>query len=277
VPVACDRQLPVDFATMPNRVHFGPESLRWIRHWAAELATVAVGVLLALWAQAWFEGRVEKRVHRDTVEQMDDLIGRALVLTAARVSASECATRRIAELDEALRSSNGQWAGMPLARLPESMAAGHFRYVYVADSDVLPLEVFDTARRNGTLAALPPEVQRYYVQVERQLAWLNDVWNSSDNPGMRLSVLSVEGPLGEDARDRFRQDLAWLGSENQVTVQRARSLALLARDRGVTLSTAELADYRRKVERDRQFFGDCIAEVEPLTLVPVAVAGASGP
>lgn len=262
---------------MPNRVNFGPESLRWVRHWAAELATVAIGVLLALWAQAWFENRVERRVHRDTVEQMDDLIVRALVLTAARVSASECATRRIAELDDALRTSDGQWTGMPLTRLPESMAAGHFRYVYVADSDVLPLDVFDTARRNGTMAALPPEAQQYYVQVERQLAWLNDVWNSADNPGMRLSVLSVDGPLGEDARDRFRQDLAWLGGENHVTVQRARSLARLAGDRGVTLSAKQLAEYREKVERDRQFFGDCIAEVEPLTLAPVPVAGAAGP
>ena len=260
---------------MTNRVRVGPELLRWVRHWAAELATVAIGVLLALWAQAWFEGRIEQRVHRDTVEQLDDLIGRALVLTAARVSASDCATRRIAELDDALRATDGQWTGMPLAGLPESMAAGHFRYVYVADSDVLPLDVFDTARRNGTMAALPADVQQYYVQVERQLTWLNDVWNSSDNPGMRLAVLSVDGPLGEDARDRFRQDLAWLGAENQVTVRRAGSLALLARERGVTLSDAQLAEYREKVERDRQLFGDCIAEVEPLTLAPVTTSGGS--
>jgi hypothetical protein len=260
---------------MPNRVRVGPELLRWMRHWAAELATVAIGVLLALWAQAWFEVRLEQRVQRDTVEQMDELIGRALVLTAARVSASECSTRRIAELDDALRASDGHWTGMPLAGLPESMAAGHLRYVYVADSDVLPIDVFDTARRNGTMAALPPEAQRYYVQVERQLTWLNDVWNSSDNPGMRLSVLSVDGPLGADARDRFRQDLAWLAAENQVTVRRAGSLARLARERGVTLSSAQLAEYREKVERDRQFFGDCIAEVDPLTLAPVAAPGGS--
>lgn len=261
---------------MSNRVRVGPELLRWIRRWAAELATVAIGVLLALWAQAWFEGRLERRVHRDTVEQMDELIDRALVLTAARVSASGCATRRIAELDDALRSTDGRWTGMPLAGLPESMAAGHFRYVYVADSDVLPLDVFDSARRNGTMAALTPDAQQYYVQVERQLTWLNDVWNSSDNPGMRLSVLGEDGPLGEDARDRFRQDLAWLASENQVTVQRARSLARLARERGVTLSSAQLAEYREKVERDRQLFGDCIAEVQPLTLEPVVPIVASG-
>lgn len=157
---------------------------------------------------------------------MDTLIARALVLTAARVSAGDCSDRRIAELDEALRASDGHWTGMPLAGLPENMATGHFRYVYVADSDVLPLDAFDTARRNGTMAALPPESQRYYLQVERQ---------------------------------------------------RARSLARLARDRGVTLSADQLAEYREKVERDRQLFGDCVAEVEPMTLAPVPVVGASGP
>lgn len=155
---------------------------------------------------------------------------------------------------------------MPLARLPESTTAGHFRYIYVADSDVLPLDAFDAARGNGTMAALPPEAQQYYVQVERQLTWLNDVWNSADNPGIRLLVLSVDGPLGEDARDRFRQDLAWLARENQVTVRCARPLVRLAGDRGVALSASQLAEYREKVERDRQFFGNCIAEVEPPTL-----------
>ncbi|MFO1394548.1 MAG: hypothetical protein U1F09_12360 [Steroidobacteraceae bacterium] len=94
--------------------------------------------------------------------------------------------------------------------------------------------------------------------------------------GVLLSVLRVDGPLSEDARDRSRQDLAWLGSEYQVTVQRARSLARLAGDRGVTLSAARLAEYPEKVERDRQPFGDRIAEVRPLTLeslVPVVAPG----
>lgn len=221
---------------MPGRFGLGQESLHRIRHWGAELVTVVVGVLLALWAQAWFESRQEDQVHRDTVEQMDDLIGRALVQTAARVSSSACAIQRIGALDDALRSSDGRWTGMPLPGLPERMAAGHFRYVYVADSDVLPLEVFDTARRNGTMAALAPADRRYYEQVERQLTWLNDVWNSGDNPGARLSVLGIDGPLGDAARDGFRQDLAWLGAENQVTVLRAQSLARLARERGVRLS-----------------------------------------
>lgn len=249
--------------------------MRRVRHWGTELVIVVVGVLLALWAQAWFEARREDLVHRETIGEMDALVGRALVQTAARVSSSECARRRIAELDTALSASDGRWTGMPLPGLPERMVAGHFRYVYVVDSDVLPLEVFDTARRNGTMAGLSPESRRYYEQVERQLTWLNDVWNSDADPGMRLAVLGVDGPLGEDARDRFRQDLAWLEGENHVTVLRAQSLARLARERGVTLAPADLDAYRDKIERDRELFGDCVTEVQPLTLAPLGAAEAS--
>ncbi len=243
-------------------------ALHRIRHWGMELAIVVVGVLLALWAQAWFEGRKEASIHRETIEQMDELFRRALVQAAARVSSSDCSRLRIAALDDALRSSNGQWQAMPIRNLPDRLLIGHYPPVYLVDSDVLPLYIFDTARQNGTMAALAPADRRFYEQVERELNWLNDVWQRSTDPGMRLSLLGVDGPLSESARDEMRQTLAWLDGENRVTVLRARSLAQLARERGVTLAAADLAAYRTKVERDRRFFGACVAELNPLELTP---------
>lgn len=242
--------------------------MRRIRHWASELAVVVVGVLLALWAQAWFESRVEARVHRDTVRQIDALIGRALVQTAARVSSNDCARQRIAELDAALRSSTGQWRAMPLPALPERMTIGYFPSVYLVDSDVLPLQVFDAARQNGAMAALEPGQRLFYEQIERELNWLNDVWQGSSDPTMRLRVLGRDGPLGEDARDEMRQILAYLDSENHVTILRARSLARLAQEHGFQLGPEERAAYHAKVERDRSFFGNCVVEVDPLELTP---------
>jgi hypothetical protein len=203
---------------------------------------------------------------------MDALVGRALVQTASRVSSSACSRGRIAELDDALRSSTGLWKGMPLRNLPDPMVIGHYPAVYIVDSDVLPLQIFDTARQNGTMAALEPEDRRFYEQVERQLNWLNEVWNSLTDPGMRRSALGLDGPLSEGARDEFRQSLAWLDGENRVTVLRARSLARLARARGSTLSPDDVASYRDKLERDRRMFGDCVVEVDPLALTPATAA-----
>ena len=242
-----------------------------LRHWGMELAIVAGGVLLALWAQAWFEGRKEARIHRDTIAQMDAVFGRVLVQTAARVSSSECARARIAELDDALRSSSGQWKAMPMRNLPGGMNVGHYPLVYVVDSDVLPLQIFDTARQNGTMATLGPGDLDFYERMERELNWLNDVWLGSSDPLMRLSVLGLDGPLGDSARDELRQALTWLDGENRVTVLRAGSLARLAQERGVKLGPDDLADYRSKVERDRRLFGDCVVEVNPLDLKPVSV------
>jgi hypothetical protein len=246
--------------------------MRRLRQWSIELAVVVVGVLLALWAQAWFEGRKEAAIHRDTIAQMDALFGRVLALTASRVSSSECSRERIAELDGALQASTGQWQAMPLRNVPERLSIGHYPAVYLVDSFVLPLEIFDTARQNGTMATLEPADRAFYEQMERQLNWLNDVWNTSADPGMRLSILGRDGPLGETARDEMRQALAWLDGENRVTILRAHSLARLARERGFRLADEDLAAYRDKVERDRSLFGDCVAEVDPLELTPLARA-----
>lgn len=245
---------------------------RSLRHWGTELAIVAVGVLLALWAQAWFEDRKESDIHRETVAQMDALFGRTLVQTAARVASSDCAIQRIAALDDALRESDGQWRAMPLPNLPEVMATGHYRPVYLVDTDVLPLQIFDTARRNGTLATLDADDRRFYETMEREVNWLNDVWVGAGNPSMQLSLLGVDGPLGETTRDEMRTALAWLDNENRVTLLRARALARLARERGFALTPANLENFRAKIERDRRLFGDCVAEVDPLDLEPVSEA-----
>lgn len=244
-------------------------AMRYFGRWGTELAVVVAGVLLALWAQAWFEGRKQADVHRDTIAQMDALFGRVLAQTAARVASGDCSSERIADLDDALRSSDGYWRAMPLPDLPDSMAAGHYRPVYLIDSDVLPLQVFDTARQNGTMATLDVNDRRFYESVEREVNWLNDVWKDSANPSMQLSLLGIDGPLGENARDAMRQNLAWLDNENRVTMLRAASLARLARERGFTLAPADLASLRGKIERDRRLFGDCVVELDPLELKPV--------
>jgi hypothetical protein len=244
---------------------------RWLHragHWTMELVVVVVGVLLALWAQAWFEHRRDAEVHRETIAEMDALLGRVLAQTAARVSADACTRRRIGELDTALRASDGQWRAMPLVDVPGELQAGRFPVVYLVDTDVLPLAIFDTARQNGTMATLASADRQFYLQVERQLTWLNGVWNGSGDPSARLAILGVDGPLGESARDDMRGVLASLDTENRVTILRAQVLARLARERGVVLSARDLASYGAKLERDRRLFGDCVVEVDPLSLTP---------
>lgn len=238
-----------------------------VRHWVAELAIVAVGVLLALWAQAWFEGRKESAVHREAIAQLDDLLGRTLAQTAARVASSRCAIERIASLDHALRSSDGQWQAMPLPNLPKAMITGHYKPVYVMDTEVLPLQVFENARHSGALATLDADDRHFYQAMERELNWLNDVWTGSSDSIMQLSLLGVDGPLGDASRDEMRRALASLDYENRVTFLRARALSQLANERGFRMSPANIETFRAKIERDRRLFGECVdAALDPQTL-----------
>jgi hypothetical protein len=253
---------------MFKRLRPGPGVIQRLRHWTSELLVVAIGVLLALWAQAWFEARRDADSHRETLVQLDRMFHRALVVAAARVSTADCARRRIAELDAALRVTDGQWNAMPIPDLPAPMRRGRFPPVYLADAEVLPTALFDLARANGTLAALPPASRAWYEQAERQLTWLREAWAVADAPKAALSLLAVDGPLGETARDAMRQALVTLDNENHVVVIRAASLARLARERGITLGAEDLAAYREKLARDRGFFGACVVEVDPLSMEP---------
>lgn len=251
-----------------------------VRNWISELIIVAVGVLLALWAQAWFEDRKESELHREVIAQLDELLGRTLVQTAARVASSHCAVARIAAIDRALSSSDGQWQAMPLPDLPGAMATGHYKPVYVMDTDVLPLQIFETARQSGALATLDADQRRFYEAMERELNWLNEVWAASSTARMQLSILGVDGPLGDSARDAMRMALAGLDYENRVTVLRARALAQLARERGFALTPSNLEAFRGKIERDRRLFGACVeAQLDPLQLTspPAAGPGDSSP
>jgi hypothetical protein len=244
-----------------------------LRHWTSELLVVAIGVLLALWAQAWFESRRDADDHRETIAQIDRMFHRALVVAAARVSTADCARRRIAELDDALRASDGQWTALPIPGLPAPMRAGMFPPVYLADSEVLPTALFDLARENGTLAALPLASRAWYERAERELTWLREVWAVAETPKASLSLLAVDGPLGVTARDAMRQALVTLDNENHVVLIRAAALARLARERGTTPAAEDVAAYRAKLARDRGFFGDCVVEVDPLSMEPLRPQG----
>ena len=192
--------------------------MRRLRQLSTELAIVVVGVLLALWAQTWFEGRKEARIHRDTIAQMDRLFGRVLALTAARVSSSDCSRERIAELDEALRSSTGQWKALPLRNLPDALVNGHYGATYLVDSDFLPLQIFQTARDSGAMAALeenrarPEYVRRLRCRTRsvgtgtrgRRSTGLCGPVERWTGISARLSVQSREWPRSECAQVRDR-------------------------------------------------------------------------
>lgn len=258
---------------MFKRLRPGPQFVQRLRHWTSELLVVAIGVLLALWAQAWFESRRDADSHRETIAQLDRMFHRAMVVAAARVSTADCARQRIAELDAGLQASEGHWTAMPIPGLPPAMRGVQFPPAYLADSEVLPTALFDLARGNGTLAALPPASRDWYEQAERQLTWLREAWTAGEAPKAALALLGVDGPLGEAARDAMRQALVAMDNENHVVVIRATSLARLARERGIAPTADDLAAYREKLARDRGFFGACVVEVDPSTMEPLAPRG----
>lgn len=107
-----------------QHVRPGPHVVQRLCLGASELRVFAIGVLLALWAQASFEARRDADAHREIVAPLDVMLRGAPAVAAARVSTAACARLRIDQLDDALQSGSGDWTTMPAPELPETMRRG---------------------------------------------------------------------------------------------------------------------------------------------------------
>lgn len=238
--------------------------LRNLRHWGMELVVVVLGVLLALWAQEWAEGRREAREHAGTLERLDALITRTQAISSVRVATSTCLKSRIAALDAELTKAPGAWSAMPLKNLPKVMNA-HLVYpiVYLAESIDVPLEQFELAEQNGSLAALSPSERRQYDAMRQNVRWIAINWESGAEKYRGLGLLGVDGQLDWAARYDLRQKLAALSDENQVAVLRALSLGRQIEKAGLTLSENDRGLFSDKLAFARQVYGDCVVDVDP--------------
>lgn len=246
-----------------------PDTIRSIRHWAIELAVVVVGVLLALFLAQWAQDRREQRQQRETLERLDAVIRQTQAIGAVRVAISPCIMMRLAALDAALVSGEGPWRAMPLPNLPARMTQ-HTIYPlpYFADSIDVPVEMFDIADENGTLASLSPDRRAEYDLIRQDIRWIADNWRRGWERASGLAMLGVDGTLDERARYELRSMLVEASLENSVSVVRAQSLQRHRKAAGIELGEADTALFRNRIDFLRPIYGDCILEIDPETLRP---------
>ncbi|MCM8556446.1 hypothetical protein [Sphingomicrobium sediminis] len=129
-----------------------PRELRSIRHWAIELAVVVVGVLLALWAAEWAEGRREaERMALAEIDIREELRQNFATL-AIYQSFDQCKRHQIGRVYNQLVSSEEDWGGIEedviLAQRPDGEIIPGF---YSLPGFRFTSEVWDAALATGLL------------------------------------------------------------------------------------------------------------------------------
>lgn len=103
------------------------------------------------------------------------------------------------------------------------------------------------------------------------------VWVLCGHPRRRrraarpVGAVLAGGPqgIGHSSRDGRAGRWTPCSASHWCRRPRARALARLADERGLTLTPANLESFRARIERDRRLFGDCVTELDPASLEPV--------
>lgn len=140
-----------------------PREARNLRHWAMEFVVVVLGVLIALWAAEWAEGRRESQQMRIAEQAVRDEI--VYNITAIEVWAAhyECTEETAAYYLDRLRKDGRNWEGFTRGSLREDPARTEtYRQPFAITLYELRSSAWDSAQANGWLARFDPERRERY-------------------------------------------------------------------------------------------------------------------
>ena len=136
---------------------------RDLRQWAIDLSVVVIGVLLALWAAEWADGRREAEEDRRIMAQVREEIRANLIAVSVVKSQEECWFSRVTEIQSALQQGNGQFRLEP--QFPEgSRRPGPFDDTIKVWVRPIMRDQFGRAVAAGTLERVEhgPELRQAY-------------------------------------------------------------------------------------------------------------------
>jgi len=224
-----------------------------------ELVVVVVGVLLALWAQEWVEGRREDKAHEKSLEALNREILIMQAAAARPVAVDACVVAQFDRLRGMLEESGEDWPGLVAkGRLErEGRMEGPINFPTNSYSN----EAVRRARDTGALEALPDEVALAYEEIFYTLRRLDAVHNDMKKVLAHLRPLSRPMKIDANARLDMLEQLAlfdqYRATHLFVTEFMGQQIEIIEPEvsddmLGVDASMAEL----------RAAYGDCVQDVD---------------
>lgn len=245
-----------------------PRQKRELRHWAIELVVVVVGVLLALFAAEWAEGRREAAEHERRIARMDNAIVKVAADAAAERAAAMCEDARIEELKVLLDSNGREWPGSSFSyalSLPDELL---FPLPLIVNLEATPSDAFEAAEAAGTIATLDEEEADYYRARRLQFEYLEEAYDRGLQAILDLSVLSEPRTLSQDEVDTARKALA--EAEFAKLIRRVQGQQMVAAylERHGEPSPSFWTEFTDSLGASAFRNGDCFAPINPVTGEP---------
>lgn len=217
-----------------------PREIRSIRHWAIELAVVVVGVLLALWAAEWAEGRRDELRMAELEEAMRAELADNYHTVLSQQASIECHVANLAALRRGLIENRGAWSGYESIFIYEAPSGERFeRGIFGVSTDRLGDDAWEAAQESGLLAQMPPERLSLYRIAYARSRFLDEAAASLEARRNDLSHLIFPGTLSSDARAKALRDI--IGAVNAVSrTQRYVDLEQMIQELGITFDDGQV-------------------------------------
>jgi len=222
------------------------EQKKNLRHWGMELVVVVVGVLLALWAQEWVEGRRQATEDAHVMAALKEEVAYNLDVLARFTALDRCTTERMAAVRKLLEADGENWPG---SQDPNGQIDGALYPLMIRMPGLSPVtSQFDRAvesgamERSGQTEFLKPAYKWLDLFADARDAWVKTNW--------QLSVLTRPGKLSREQRLEFLQLLGLLDG-NMITL----------RQTAAALPQILPAGYINNVEQLQQQFEEGLPEL----------------
>ena len=169
--------------------------------WTMEFIVVVLGVLLALWAQAWFENRNRQTELRAVEKGMHEELAMNAVESVLGMSMIECHSRRTAEIRQVLLESGDNWPGISGDAIFEPGASRHGVPTVMSMSGTsMSLSNWEYLERSGLLREMSADQRQAYANAFELSAFIQVQYDTARLARDRLSNLVYPGTLTPELR-----------------------------------------------------------------------------
>jgi hypothetical protein len=198
-----------------------PKPWRGVREFGKELATIVLGVLIALGAEQIVETlRWQEKVSHGEAQARKELSSVAAMATE-RIHLEKCLDARLDVLAEALLARDGAWTPLP------AMVSGKLgQQAYAAPLRGWYDGVWTSLVADGTANHFEERRQLTYLAAYRMIVVIRDMDSREDDEVAGLSVLQHSTVLSRPERNALVEKIEQLRLRNHRLAQVSRQLLL---------------------------------------------------
>jgi hypothetical protein len=190
-----------------------PREIRYLGHWAIELAVVVVGVLLALFLAQWAEGRREAANDRAMMQAARSEISENLLTLTIWRAHSQCYAEQIEHMTSLLVNNTGGWQGIKRQTLTVERNDDPLELnIYPLYSGIPVLTAWQAAVDAGTIQRLDPSLRRDMAKQAEGAANYRARMEQAFEARRELRALMKPGRLSDSDRLAALNDVAELES-----------------------------------------------------------------